>query len=33
MANSDKRWENAARKAVKQAAISIKQIGSVYLHE
>ena len=33
MPNSDKSWENAARKAVKHAAINIKQIGSAYLHE
>lgn len=33
MANSDKSWEDAAQNAVKQAAKSIKNIRSVYIHE
>ncbi|WAC03661.1 dodecin family protein [Lacinutrix neustonica] len=33
LANSDKSWEDAAKKAVKQASKSVKNIRSVYLKE
>ncbi|GAB5401699.1 MAG: hypothetical protein Aureis2KO_32840 [Aureisphaera sp.] len=33
LANSDESWEDATRKAVKQAAKSIKNIRSVYVNE
>ena len=33
LANSDKSWEDAARKAVKHAGKSVKNIRSVYINE
>lgn len=33
LANSDKSWEDATRKAVKHAGKSIKNIRSVYVNE
>tara|TARA_B100000508_G_C11448044_1_gene272501 strand:- start:916 stop:1116 length:201 start_codon:yes stop_codon:yes gene_type:complete len=33
LANSEKSWEDATRKAVKQAAKSVKHIRSVYVQE
>ncbi len=33
LANSDKSWEDATRKAVKQASKSVKNIRSVYVQE
>jgi dodecin len=33
LANSDKSWEDATKKAVEQAAKSVKNIRSVYLNE
>lgn len=33
MANSDKSWEDATRKAVKHAGKSVKNIRSVYINE
>ena len=33
MANSDKSWEDAVRKAVKTAAKSVKNIQSVYVKD
>lgn len=33
LSNSDKSWEDATRKAVKQASKSVKNIKSVYVHE
>ncbi|MFS4418364.1 dodecin family protein [Maribacter sp. 2307ULW6-5] len=33
LANSDKSWEDATRKAVDQAAKSVKNIKSVYVNE
>ena len=33
LANSDESWEDAAKKAVAQAAKSVKNIRSVYINE
>ncbi len=33
LANSDKSWEDAAKKAVSHASKSVKNIRSVYIHE
>ena len=33
LANSDKSWEDAAQKAVKHAAKTVKNIKSVYVNE
>ena len=33
LANSDKSWEDATRKAVKEASNSVKNIRSVYVKE
>lgn len=33
LANSDKSWEDAVRKAVKHAGKSVKNIRSVYINE
>ena len=33
LANSDKSWEDAAKKAVKHAGKSVKNIRSVYINE
>ncbi|MDO7172909.1 dodecin family protein [Mariniflexile sp. AS56] len=33
LANSDKSWEDAARKAVKHASKSVKNIRSVYVQD
>ncbi len=33
LANSDESWEDAAKKAVAQAAKSVDNIRSVYIHE
>ncbi|MBD0852428.1 dodecin family protein [Maribacter arenosus] len=33
LANSDKSWEDATRKAVAQASKSVKNIRSVYINE
>ncbi|CAH8281370.1 hypothetical protein EV196_101454 [Mariniflexile fucanivorans] len=33
LANSDKSWEDATRKAVKHASKSVKNIRSVYVNE
>ena len=33
MSNSDKSWEDATKKAVKQASKSVKNIKSVYVQE
>lgn len=33
LANSDKSWEDATQKAVKQAAKSVKNIKSVYIQD
>lgn len=33
LANSDKSWEDATKKAVKQASKSLKNIRSVYVQE
>lgn len=33
LANSDKGWEDAAKKAVAQASKSVKNIRSVYINE
>ena len=33
LANSDKSWEDAAKKAVDQASKSVKNIRSVYMNE
>lgn len=33
LANSDKSWEDATKKAVKEAAKSVKNIRSVYINE
>ncbi|WP_047548143.1 dodecin family protein [Psychroserpens sp. Hel_I_66] len=33
LSNSDKSWEDATRKAVKQASESVKNIKSVYVKE
>ena len=33
LANSNESWEDATRKAVKQAGKSVKQIRSAYVHE
>lgn len=33
LANSDKSWEDATKKAVKQAAKSVKNIRSVYVQD
>jgi len=33
LSNSEKSWEDATRKAVKQASKSVKNIKSVYIHE
>ncbi len=33
LSNSDKGWEDAAQKAVEQAAKSVKNIRSVYINE
>ncbi|MAM23136.1 MAG: dodecin [Croceibacter sp.] len=33
LANSDKSWEDAARKAVKHAGKSVKNIRSVYIND
>lgn len=33
LANSNKGWEDAARKAVEQASKSVKNIRSVYINE
>ena len=33
LSNSDKRWEDATKKAVKQAAKSVKNIKSVYVQD
>ncbi|MCK8481963.1 dodecin family protein [Psychroserpens algicola] len=33
LSNSDKSWEDATRKAVKQASKSVKNIRSVYVKE
>ena len=33
LSNSDKSWEDATRKAVKQASKSVKNIKSVYVKE
>lgn len=33
LANSDSSWEDAAKKAVKKASETVKNIKSVYIHE
>ena len=33
LANSDKSWEDAAKKALEQAAKSVKNIRSIYINE
>ena len=33
LSNSDKSWEDAARKAVRKASESVKGIRSAYVHE
>ncbi len=33
LANSDKSWEDAARKAVRKASESVKGIRSIYINE